>query len=146
MQTFSFEELSGKALYDVLQLRALVFVVEQNCPYQDLDGLDQLSMHHLVYEDAILVAYTRTIPIGAKYIDAIAISRVVVHPNYRTQGLGLRIMSETLAYLNTAFPSTIVRLSAQFHLQKFYASFGFEVCSDMYLEDEIPHVEMVKFV
>lgn len=140
-----FAQLTTQELYDMLQLRSMVFVVEQNCPYLDVDGLDLPATHHFTYDDYKLLAYTRTIPIGHKFDDAIAISRVVVHPEYRTRGLGLEIMAKTISFLNQYHTNETVRLSAQFHLQRFYASLGFEVCSEMYLEDDIPHVEMVKF-
>ena len=135
-------DLHRDELYAILQLRSAVFVVEQNCAYQDLDGLDQEAMHVLGYVGDDLVAYARILKPGAYYKEP-AIGRVVTDPVYRTQKLGKRIFNASINECQKLFPGHDIKIMAQCYLTKFYKDFGFEITSEEFLEDGIPHVEMV---
>lgn len=139
----SFEELSNQELYDLLQLRSAVFVVEQDCVYQDLDGLDQPSMHLLGYHQQQLVATARILPPKLKYRDAAAIGRVVTAPSVRNKGIGKTLMQKAIAEVRRLFPNVDIKISAQCYLDKFYRELGFKVISAIYLEDGIDHQEML---
>lgn len=134
-----FDELSIHTLYAILKLRVDVFVVEQNCPYPEIDGVDQESMHFFIESEATIKAYLRTY---TKFKGCAAIGRVITHADYRKDGLGKKLMSEAMAYLQKQEEITTVYLQAQEHLSGFYASFGFKITSKSYLEDGIPHVDM----
>ncbi|MEZ5047104.1 MAG: GNAT family N-acetyltransferase [Chitinophagaceae bacterium] len=138
----SFDELSAKVLYELLQLREEVFVIEQNCIYQDMDNKDYKSVHVMGFLNNNLVAYCRIVPQGISYIDYPSIGRVVTSPAVRGQEIGKKLMQcaieETIKLYNKS-----IKISAQAHLQKFYQSFGFQTVSEEYLEDDIPHVAMV---
>ncbi len=138
-----FEELSTEELYRVLQLRSEVFVVEQSCIYQDVDGKDQKALHVLGTKNNHLVAYTRIFAPGDYYTEP-SIGRVVVAPTARTHGAGRLIMTASLETIKEHFNTSEVRLSAQTYLQKFYRSLGFEQVGEGYLEDGIPHIEMLR--
>lgn len=143
-QLKKFEDLSTVELYKVLHLRAEVFVVEQNCPYQDMDGKDFKSYHLLGFaENNELLAYTRILPAGISYKEA-SIGRVVTSPKTRGAGAGKELMKESIQCIEKLFGNVPVRIGAQCYLKKFYEGFGFEIASEEYLEDNIPHVEMVK--
>jgi len=138
----SFEELSATELYEIIQLRVQIFVIEQNCPYQDLDGNDQKSLHLCMYnKDNLLVAYCRLVPSGIIY-DEPGIGRVVVHEKFRNLQLGRKLMVEAIELCKKLFSTKKITISAQLYLEKFYASLGFIKASDMYLEDGIPHIKM----
>jgi ElaA protein len=137
----TFDELTTKELYELLRLRAEVFVVEQNCPYQDMDDKDLQSYHVMGYEQKHLAAYTRIVEPGISYPE-IAIGRVVVSPKNRGQRLGVKVMEESMLYIETKLKPQAIRLSAQSHLHKFYADLGFVFTGKEYLEDGIPHMEM----
>lgn len=137
-----FEELSTAELYSILQLRNEVFVVEQNCAYQDADGKDIVSWHVTAWKKEELIAYTRIIPPGISYREA-CIGRVVCRLNYRNTGLGKVLMQQSILHCFSLFNNTAIKISAQFHLAGFYQSLGFTACSKQYLEDNIPHIEMV---
>jgi len=140
----SFDELTTSALYAIIQLRVEVFVVEQNCPYQDLDYADQKALHLMGYdEENRLAAYTRIFDKGIKYAEA-SIGRVVTAPFARGKGAGRELMEASIQQIYRQFGRQPIRISAQQYLEKFYSSLGFETVSDMYLEDNIPHVEMLK--
>ncbi len=141
---YPYPELRLDDLYDILELRQRVFVVEQNCPYIDADGVDP-SAWHIVGRDehAALVAYARIIPPGVKYTEP-AIGRVVTHPKVRGQGVGRLLMREAIMHAVNLFPGEPIRIGAQMHLVRFYSGFGFEPVGDPYDEDGIPHVEMVR--
>lgn len=145
MQTIvkTFDQLSREELYQLLQLRSAVFVVEQDCAYQDVDGKDNEALHILGYEGDDLVAYSRVFPPGV-YDDTARIGRVVVHSSYRSKGLGVDIMKATMAAVKEYFNTHRMSLSAQTYLIKFYTELGFEVVGEEYLEDDIPHILMVK--
>lgn len=135
----AFDALQPRELHDALALRAAVFVVEQACLYQDVDGLDPLARHVLAHDGLELVAYARVLPPGTRF-DVTSIGRVVVAPRARGSGLGRRLMEEALRGIEASGPVPIA-LSAQAHLERFYASLGF-VPGERYDEDGIPHVAM----
>lgn len=140
----AFAELSAHELYSILQLRALVFVVEQECAYNDLDGYDAGS-HHLFTQDAAgrVIAYLRLLPPGVKYAEP-SLGRVVTRPDVRGSGLGLELMREGLRRASSDFPGAPIRIGAQRRLESFYQSLGFATVSPPYDEDGIEHVEMLR--
>ena len=141
-QTISWNEVSTETLYSILALRAEVFVVEQNCPYQDVDGKDLKSLHVCGYtENGELCAYARLVMPGVSY-DEWSIGRVVTSPRVRRTGAGEALMKTCMDYFADRKIST-VRISAQSYLHDFYTKFGFVSVSDEYLEDDIPHMEML---
>ena len=137
-----FTELTTTELYTLLRLRSEVFVVEQDCVYPDLDGKDFPALHVMAWEGDTLMAYTRILPPGISYDEA-SIGRVVTAPIARNTGLGRVLMEKTIAYTRKAYPGSAIRISAQEHLKGFYSSLGFTVMSETYLEDGIPHIEML---
>ncbi|MEZ4929553.1 MAG: GNAT family N-acetyltransferase [Chitinophagales bacterium] len=139
----SFDKLSLEELYGIIHLREKVFVVEQNAAYQDTDYKDQKSWHVMLKDKERVVAYARVIPQGISYKEA-SIGRVVSDTEYRKLGLGRKIMEESLKVLNEKFKTSACRISAQTYLVPFYKSYGFKVCSTEYLEDGLPHYEMIK--
>lgn len=136
-----FKELSLNELYSVLQLRAEVFVVEQNCVYQDIDGKDEKALHVIGYYNGEIVAYTRIFDKGY-YFDETSIGRVVVSPKYRDKKWGYQLMQVSIDAIKEYFNDTKITISAQQYLTKFYQSLGFVQTSEVYLEDDIPHVQM----
>ena len=138
----SFEELTTVELYAILQLRNEVFVVEQNCAYQDADGKDQMSWHLCGWMENELVAYCRLIPPGISYAEA-SIGRVVTSPAHRKAGLGRELMQIGIEKTCALFSTDTIRIGAQCYLEKFYNSLDFTSCEDPYLEDRIPHVHML---
>lgn len=139
----SFEEFSNYELYEMLRLRSDVFVVEQNCPYLDLDNKDQKSFHLLYYVNDELAGCTRLLPAGLSY-NEIAIGRVVIAKTHRGLGLGVKIMEASIAGCQEKFGEGPIRISAQYHLSKFYQSVGFVEQGEVYDEDGIPHIEMLR--
>ena len=137
-----FGELSGQDVYEVLQLRAAVFVVEQDCAYLDPDGQDQGAWHGLCREQGRLVAYQRCLPPGEASPRDSALGRIVVDPALRGQDLGRELVRRGIAFNRHTWPDHAILIGAQAHLQQFYGSLGFESCSEEYLEDGIPHVHM----
>lgn len=139
-----FDELSAQQLYDVLALRSQVFIVEQNCVFLDIDGLDPQTWHLLgTGDDGALRAYARLIPPGLKAPDAL-IGRVVTAPASRGGGTGRALMTEAIAQCERLWPAHPITLHAQAHLERFYASFGFASIGEQYMEDGISHQEMRK--
>jgi ElaA protein len=139
-----FAELGTQPLYDVLALRSEVFVVEQNCVFLDIDGLDPKTWHLLGHgDDGALKAYARLIPPGLKSPDAL-IGRVVTSPAARSGGVGRALMAEAVAQCGRLWPAHPITLHAQAHLERFYASFGFTPVGEQYMEDGISHQEMRK--
>lgn len=136
-----FSKLSTIELYNLLQLRAEVFVVEQNCVYQDIDGKDEKAIHVLGYSNGDLVAYSRLFNKGY-YFDEASIGRVVVRPKYRDKKFGHDLMRISIEAIKENFNETAITISAQEYLKKFYESHGFIQTSEMYLEDNIPHIQM----
>ncbi len=137
----SFETLSVNELYDTLRLRSEIFVVEQNCVYLDLDGKDKLALHLFGESDGKIVAYSRLFKPGISFENA-SIGRVVVDANYRDRKWGHDLMCEAIAGIQSHFGESKITIGAQLYLKKFYESHGFVQTSEMYLEDDIPHIEM----
>lgn len=136
-----FKALSVSELYSVLQLRSEVFIVEQNCVYQDIDGKDSKALHLIGEYEGRTVAYARLFQPG-DYFENASIGRVVISPDYREKRWGHALMREAILGIETHFGATKITISAQEYLQKFYESHGFVKTSAMYLEDDIPHIEM----
>jgi len=137
-----FEGLSADDVYDMLALRSRIFVLEQNCAYLDPDGLDRQSWH-LLGRDAQgrLLAYVRACDPGVKF-DAPSIGRVVVDTSQRGTGLGHVLIAEALRRCDATWPGQRNRIGAQAHLQAFYGRHGYVSVGDIYLEDDIPHIDM----
>ncbi len=136
-----FNELSLNELYSLLKLRSIVFVVEQNCVYQDIDGKDEKALHLLGEYNNEIVAYARLFK-GGDYFENASIGRVVIHPEARDKKFGHEMMQQAIAGIEAYFKETKITISAQLYLQKFYESHGFLKTSDVYLEDDIEHIEM----
>lgn len=136
-----FSELTAQQIYDILQLRSEVFVVEQDCVYQDIDGHDDKAFHVLFYDKDLLVAYSRILPPGA-YFDELSIGRVIVKETHRSQKLGHELMKVSIEFALNKFPKSMIKISAQQYLIKFYESHGFVISGEGYLEDGIPHIGM----
>ncbi|MGL6558950.1 GNAT family N-acetyltransferase [Aeromonas dhakensis] len=137
-------ELTTDELYDLLALRVEVFVVEQTCPFQDLDGLDRRDgvLHLLGWQDGALVAYARLMAPGVAKSEQVVIGRVVTAPEARGDGLGHRLMQQALQECAQLWPGVSIYLGAQAHLQGFYGRHGFTAVGEPYLEDDIPHIGM----
>lgn len=140
----SFNELTIEQLYDLLQLRSEVFVVEQDCVYQDVDGKDQKALHVLGYKNDQLVAYTRIFKAGYYFAEA-SIGRVVVRANTRKFKYGYAIMNASIEAIKTNFRDTKIRISAQTYLKRFYNELEFYEVGEEYLEDGIPHINMIRY-
>lgn len=138
-----FDELSNLELYDILKLRTNVFVVEQNCPYPELDDKDQAAFHYLGSVNEEIIATSRILRKGISYKE-LSIGRVVVDERFRSDKIGYKMMKEILDFMNSKWPGESIRISAQSHLEKFYLQFGFVGTGKRYLEDGIPHIEMLK--
>ena len=140
-----FSELSLTELYDLMALRQLVFVVEQDCPYLDADGQDAVAWHLLGYdENSKLLAYARLMPSGVSYPGYLSIGRVVNHPDTRGKGVGKQLMQEAIREVTRLFGKHSIKLSAQCYLIPFYERLGFQTIGDRYLEDGIPHIAMIR--
>lgn len=137
----SFEELDNRKLYEILKLRAEIFVVEQDCVYNDLDGLDLEGLHLWLEEDNQVVSYVRMLKPGTRFPYA-SIGRVVTKMENRGHGLSTRIMREAIRYLQDEWQAETIKISAQKYLRKFYEDLGFVVVTNEYLEDGIPHYGM----
>lgn len=142
-QVKSFQELSLEEFHDIIALRIQIFIIEQNCPYQEVDGKDKLA-HHLFFKNEMdeIIAVTRILPKGISYAE-VAIGRVVVHEDYRGTGLGNQLMADSMNFVKDEYGKVPVRLSAQKHLENYYGNHGFKSTGKEYLEDGIPHVEML---
>lgn len=138
-----FEALSVDELYDILKLRSEIFVVEQNCVYLDLDGKDKMALHLFGEFEGKVVAHARLFKAGISFDNA-SIGRVVVDANYRDRKWGHDLMREAIAGVAHHFGENKITIGAQLYLKKFYESHGFVQTSEMYLEDDIPHIEMKK--
>jgi ElaA protein len=138
-----FDKLTAKELYNILQLRNEVFIVEQNCPYQDLDNKDLLAWHLMGMRKDTLVAYSRLLAPGISYSES-SIGRVVSSPSTRKTGMGKKLMEESIEQIRNLFHTDTIRIGAQLYLKDFYESFGFIREGDTYLEDNIPHIIMLR--
>jgi len=137
-----FDGLNAHELYAILQLRNEVFVVEQNCVFQDADNKDQLCHHVMGWQGNDLVAYARIVPPEISYSES-SIGRIVTSPVARKGGLGRELVKQTIQELYSLFGKIPIKIGAQRYLHKFYESFGFKQTSDVYIEDDIPHIEML---
>ena len=137
-----FEELTITELYEILRVRAEVFVVEQTCVYQDLDLKDKRAYHLFCEIDGEMVAYLRILDKGVSYPE-ISIGRVLTRETNRRIGLAREMMQNAILFIKEELGERHIRISAQLYLQRFYESLGFSVTSDIYLEDDIEHIEMV---
>jgi ElaA protein len=137
------DELSGRELHAMLAQRERVFIVEQNCPYQDADEYDLVSWHLACHADGRIAAYLRIVDAGHKYTEA-SIGRVLSVKEYRGLGLGKQLMQEALKRFDVLYPDQGIRISAQSYLLEFYKDFGFKPVGGEYLEDGIPHTEMLR--
>lgn len=143
-QTKVFGQLTIDELYDLLKLRIDVFVVEQTCYYPDLDDIDRRAdvYHHFAYDNGEMVGYCRLIGPDIVYPNESAVGRVVIHPKHRGKSLGIALMKSALAEVKMLWPLQGCHISAQQHLKAFYQNLGFVQISEMYLEDNIPHIGM----
>ena len=137
----AFDELTVDELYEIMKARAEIFVVEQSCLYNDLDGLDKVSLHVFINDEDRLAAYLRIIPKGV-CCDTVKIGRVITVK--RGVGLGVKLMAAALDVAKERLNADIVSISAQTHAIGFYEKCGFETVSDVYMEEGIPHVKMVR--
>ncbi|HDR7355351.1 GNAT family N-acetyltransferase [Bacillus wiedmannii] len=137
-----FDELTNIELYNLLKERTLVFVVEQNCPYPEVDGKDPFSYHLFKENNGEIIAYLRIVPAGVSYQE-ISIGRVFVKKEYRGQGIAEELLKKGLDFIQNELKEKTVKIQAQDYLRKFYSSFGFQTISETYLEDSIPHIDMV---
>jgi len=138
----AFDELSTKELYAILKERTNVFVVEQNCPYLEVDGKDEASYHLFKEVNGDIAAYLRILPPGVSYTES-SIGRVLVKKEYRGQGLAYEMMQKGIDFIHNELQHRDIKIQAQDYLRAFYGSFGFKAVSDVYLEDNIPHIDMV---
>jgi len=143
--TKKFDDLSVHELYSIMRLRSEVFVVEQNCVFLDLDNKDQSSFHLMGWDETSkeLLAYTRLVPPGVAY-PLPSIGRVITSPSSRGTGLGKTLMEKSIEQVELLFGKTPMKIGAQLYLKNFYSSFGFEQSSDVYDEDGIDHIEMIR--
>ena len=136
------KDLSLDEFHDLIQLRIAVFVLEQDCPYQDVDGKDKQSFHLIGLQNDKIVATSRILPPGISY-DEVAIGRVVIAKSARGKGYAHDMMKESKSFVVNHFGNVPIRLSAQKHLEGYYGSHAFQSTGKEYLEDGIPHVEML---
>ncbi len=140
----TFDELSVDELYAILHLRSAVFVVEQNCVFQDADYKDKPSHHLMGWKEDVLVAYTRLVPPGVSYEEP-SIGRVVTAITARGSGIGRTLMQQSITTCRKLFGNNVIRIGAQLYLKDFYASLGFVPTGGIYPEDGIDHIEMLLY-
>lgn len=145
-QCLLFDQLTAKQLYAILAARSEVFIVEQNCVYQDIDSID-LHCHHLIAwteqsDQSELAAYLRIVPPGKVFTEA-SIGRVITSKFARGTGIGKQLLMRGIEETQELYPQDGLKIAAQQYLEKFYEGFGFKTVSSMYLEDGIPHIEMI---
>ena len=138
----SYIELTKRELFDIYFLRQEVFIVEQNCVYQDIDQKDQYSYHLMAYDNEVLVAYLRIVQPGISF-DEPSIGRVLTKITYRRRGISKNIMQHAIQKVRNVYNHSNIRISAQEYLLPFYKSLNFEPAGEVYLEDGIPHIEMM---
>lgn len=141
-KTKKYNELTVEELYNILTVRNEVFVVEQNCPYQDCDGKDKHAYHLFLDDNGDVIAYTRILEKGVSY-DEVSIGRFLVQEKYRGKGLAKEMLLKAISFIEESLNEKAIRLSGQVYIKEFYKCFGFKEVSDTYLEDDIPHVEML---
>jgi ElaA protein len=142
-QVKTFEELTVEELYGLLRLREQVFIIEQDCIYPDIDNKDQKGLHVLGISNDEIISYARIFKPG-DYFDTASIGRVVTDKSFRNQKVGYTLMQKSIAALEEYFAETTITISAQQYLTGFYESLGFVQVGEGYLEDDIPHIKMVK--
>ena len=138
----AFNNLTPGELYAIIRLRNEVFVVEQNCVFQDADNKDQECLHLMGWIEGRLAAYTRLAPPGYIYAEA-SIGRVITSSEFRNKGIGHELMQKSIEECKKVFGSIAIKIGGQYYLKNFYASFGFKQISDIYLEDGIEHIYML---
>lgn len=139
----SFDELDIHLLYNIMKIRQEIFIVEQDCPYLDADGVDINSHHITLHSSKKLIAYTRIVPPGISYDEYSSIGRVVTDPKYRINGIGTKLMNYSIEKTKALYPIHKIKISSQVYIKQFYANLGFKVVGEEYLEDDIPHIGMV---
>lgn len=139
----SFENLTSHQLYDLLKLRQDVFVIEQQCIYEDCDGYDDKSVHFLIYEENEIAAYSRIFAPNIKYKDESSIGRIIVAKQFRGGRLGKTLIKESIDYCLNNFPDSTIRIEAQAELTAYYSKLGFTSDSDIYKVDGINHLQMI---
>ena len=137
-----FQDLSVFELYSILKARVDIFVVEQSCAYPEIDNYDQQAMHLFLKSNENLIAYVRILPKHTKY-NEVSIGRVLVLKDYRFQGYATKIMQKAIHYIINESQEQTIKIQAQHHLKNFYSSLGFKQISDVYLDDNIPHIDMI---
>ena len=137
-----FSDLTIDNLYNLIKIRQSIFIVEQNCPYNDLDNKDQSSLHLLGYKKNELVSYARIFPPGILSPEAV-IGRILVIKKHRSQGLGFSLINKSLEIIKSDFGNVSIKIEAQIYLYDFYQKFGFKSTGKEYLEDGIPHISMI---
>jgi ElaA protein len=142
-QWSALNDLSARQLYAIFAARVAVFVVEQNCAYQELDGLDLDAEHLVVWSGNDVAAYLRLLGPGTRFAEP-SLGRIITTQAFRGSGLGRELLARGVERARLRYPGQAVRISAQRYLEEFYRSFGFETVSEMYLEDGILHVEMLR--
>jgi ElaA protein len=141
-EVIGFQALETDLLYDILQLRQQIFIVEQNCVYQDLDNLDQQSLHLCARHNGKLLAYLRALPPGLGYAEA-SLGRIAVSEAARGLQLGRELVKRGIELAHRTWPTSDIKIGAQAHLEAFYTSMGFGTIGDVYDEDGIPHIKML---
>jgi len=139
-----YKDLTLNEFHDIIQLRINVFIVEQNCPYPELDNKDKVAYHlFCINKEKRIIAYTRIFKQGDYYSEA-SFGRVVVHQDFRKQKLGYELIKHTIDNMQKLFGDSIIKIGAQTYLKELYESFGFAKYGKEYLEDGIPHIHMIK--
>ncbi len=139
-----FRDLSLTELYDILKLRVDIFVLEQECPYEEVDGKDMIAIHIMGYEESELVAYCRVFAPGKYYLKEASIGRVAVAKQHRGRQLGIQVMHRAMEYLKSHCHNPPIKLAAQKYLERFYTNLGYQTVSDVYPWDGIDHVDMIR--
>lgn len=137
-----YEDLTVDELYNILKIRNEIFVVEQNCPYQDCDGKDKQAYHLFLVNDNDIIAYTRILKKGVSY-EEVSIGRFLVAEKYRGKGIAKEMLSKSIDFIEEVLGEKEIRISAQVYIMNLYLKYGFKKVTDTYLEDGIPHVEML---
>ena len=137
-----FKELKAEEIYKILEIRNEVFIVEQQCAYQDCDGKDENAYHLYLQDNDKIIAYLRILKKGVSY-DEISIGRVLVHKNYRGKGIAREMMLKAINFIESNLNEKEIKIQAQSYLVNFYKSLGFKETSNEYLEDNIPHIDML---
>lgn len=141
-QIKEFKGLSNDELYNIMKARVDVFVVEQECAYEEIDNYDQAAMHLFLKVDNNIAAYVRILPSKTKY-EEVSIGRVLVTKEQRGNGYAKLIMKKALQFVNDEWEEKVIKIQAQQYLHKFYSELGFAQISDIYLDDNIPHIDMI---